>query len=151
MRLSPPGFVFETCIYPLRFLSCSFRIKRASSLYSVQNLEPSIFFPFSGLRRIRLASFVRSARWIVEYHAIPSRLRNMSSCLSDSSALAAFDLSVESPFGFLYNEHVARVVKLVDAVDSKSIDSDVVPVRVRPWAPFSNFSPQIWGFFYETK
>lgn len=31
--------------------------------------------------------------------------------------------------------NTACVVKLVDAMDSKSIDSDIVPVRVRPQAP----------------
>ena len=34
-----------------------------------------------------------------------------------------------------YNLATACVVKLVDAMDSKSIDSDIVPVRVRPQAP----------------
>ncbi len=34
-----------------------------------------------------------------------------------------------------YNFNAARVVELVDAMDSKSIDSDIMPVRVRPRAP----------------
>lgn len=35
----------------------------------------------------------------------------------------------------------ADVMELVDVVDSKSTDSDVVPVRVRPSAPFFIFAP----------
>ena len=35
----------------------------------------------------------------------------------------------------VYNNHAARVVKLVDALDSKSSGSDTVPVRFRPRAP----------------
>lgn len=36
---------------------------------------------------------------------------------------------------FSYNNDTARVVKLVDALDSKSSSSDTVSVRFRPRAP----------------
>lgn len=37
-----------------------------------------------------------------------------------------------------YNGFAASVVELVDAIDSKSIDSDIMSVRVRPEAPIKN-------------
>ena len=43
---------------------------------------------------------------------------------------------------------VARVVKLVDALDSKSSGSDTVPVRFRPRAPFYEDDIAISGVFF---
>ena len=41
----------------------------------------------------------------------------------------------------------------VAAVDSKSTDSDIVPVRIRPWAPFKNvrFDTSCQAFFHTFK
>ena len=35
---------------------------------------------------------------------------------------------------FLPNTYEARVAELVDARDLKSLESNLVPVRLRPWA-----------------
>ena len=37
----------------------------------------------------------------------------------------------------LYGDEYAAVVKLADATDSKSVEGDLVPVRLRPAAPKS--------------
>ncbi len=43
---------------------------------------------------------------------------------------------------FIY-KLIAEVVKLVDAVDSKSTECKLMPVRVRPSAPFFGGNPQL--------
>ncbi len=40
-------------------------------------------------------------------------------------------------FFLIKTESIARVVKLVDTRDLKSLEGNFVPVQVRPWAPFS--------------